>query len=172
MDAAEMLRRGYTRETTIKRDAAGRWSQNGHALEHRGLTRSFDGWIDRAPDGRFCLHNDINWAYVAIDGPPYFVRSLAPEGGVLMLRLSGDQQEPLDLMSLRIDELDAIWCDVRNGRVPARFDNHAAVQLGEFMVERGDAVAISFAGTEVVPARVSDPMGGWTVERGHVEAKS
>ena len=172
MDAAEMLKRGYTRETTIRRDMAGRWSHDGHPLDHAGLTQSFDRWIDRAPDGRFCLHNDINWAYVDIEGPPYFVRSLAVQGDVLMLQLSGNRQEPLDLASLRIDELDAIWCDVRNGRVPARFDNHAALQLGDHMVERGNVVAVVFGGREVVPPRVSDAMGGWTPERGHVEALS
>lgn len=171
MDAAEMLAAGYTRETTIRRDAGGRWYQDGTQLEHPGLCRSFDSWIDRAPDGRFCLQNNINWAFIEIEGPPYVVRSLRSEGPDLVVTLSGERTETLDLSTLRVDELDAIWCDVRDGRVPARFDSHAAMQLGEFMVESGDSVAIQFGERTISPPRVRDGMDGWTPERGHVESR-
>ena len=172
MDAAEMLAKGYSRETTIRRDAQGRWFQDGDLLEHEGLCRSFASWVDRAPDGRFCLQNDINWAFVAIEGPPYFVRSVRQDGPNLSLSLSGERREMLDFATLRVDELDAVWCDVREGRVPARFDSHAAVQLGEFMVEQGDVVALRVDEESFPLPRVDDPMAGWTPEHGHVESAS
>jgi len=172
MDPAEMLARGFTRETTIVRDGAGQWFQDGHPVEHAGVCASFDGWIDRAPDGRFCLINDINWAFVKIEGPPYFVRSAHIEGDIVSLHLSGGHIENLDATTLRADRQGALWCDVRGGRVPARFDNHAACQLEPLMVPHGEEdVALVIDERRYVPSLVDDPMAGWTPERGHVESQ-
>ena len=155
-----MLRRGYTRETAIRRDRRGRWFKGEERSEHPGVARSFDGWIERAADGRWCLRNDINWAYVAIEGPPYFVRGvrLAPDALPVLL-LSGDHEEPLDPETLRMDAADALWCDVRGG-LPARFDPHAQQGLAELVDEDEQGVVLRLAGAAVRPPRVDDPMLG------------
>jgi len=189
-----MLRRGFTRETAIRRDAKGRWWNGDELVEHVGVTRSFDGWIDRAPDGRYCLANDINWAFVTIEGPPYFVRAVelpsvdasgeasdraGAEAGdaathgaeeVIVLHLSGGSREPLDPSTLRLGPDDGLYCDVRGGRVPARFDDHATHQLAR----RLDADALGpyfrLAGALVRPSVVADPLGGWDPSKGDVES--
>lgn len=138
MDPSELLG-GRTRETRIRRDASGRWWNGDDPIDHENLERSFDGWIERADDGRLCLSNDINWAYVTIEGPPYFVRAVRLEGEDALLRLSGDREERLDPTTLRTGPDGALYCDVRGGRLAARFDNHAAMQLGERLVEEVDA---------------------------------
>ena len=81
MDPAQFIE-GRSRETEIRRDARGRWFNGEDEISHPILARSFDGWVDRAEDGRFCLSNAINWAYVEIDGPADFVKDvdLGPEG--------------------------------------------------------------------------------------------
>jgi len=165
-----MLKRGYTRETSIRRDRAGRWFDGDERITHENLIRSFEGWIDRAPDGRFCLHNDIHWVYVAIEGAPYFIRSLSIDGDSVELQLSGGGSERLDPSTLRIGPDDSLWCDVLDGRVPARFDNHAATQLAPVLVERGDAMALRLGDAIVEPPRVDDPMDGWDLSKGHVES--
>lgn len=166
-----MLQRGYTRETSIRRDRAGRWFDGDERITHENLVRSFEGWIDRAPDGRFCLQNDIHWVFVAIEGPPYFVRSVSLDEGGVTLHLSGERVEPLDPSTLRVGPEEALWCDVRDGRVPARFDNHATTQLAPLLVERGEAMALTIAGETIEPPRVEDPMAGWDPSRGHVESE-
>ncbi len=165
-----MLKRGYTRETSIRRDRAGRWFDGEERIEHENLVRSFEGWIDRAPDGRFCLQNDIHWVYVTIEGAPYFVRSLTIEGDAIQLHLSGDRTETLDPSTLRIGPDESLWCDVLDGRVPARFDNHAANQLAPLLVERGDAMALTLGDQTIEPPKVDDPMAGWEPSKGHVES--
>jgi len=165
-----MLRRGYTRETSIRRDRSGRWFEGEERIAHDNLVRSFEGWIDRAPDGRFCLKNDIHWVYVTIEGPPYFVRSLTLDGDRVWLHLSGDRTEALDPATLRVGPDDALWCDVLEGRVPARFDNHATTQLAPVLVEHGDAMALAIGAEIIEPPRVLDPMAGWDPSKGHVES--
>ena len=170
VDAAEMLKRGYTRETDIRRDRAGRWYQGDELITHDNLVRSFASWIDRAPDGRFCLRNDIHWVYATIEGPPYFVRSASLDGERLVLKLSGDRQEALDTGTLRVGPDDAVWCDVLQGRVPARFDNHAITQLAEVVGEDAQGLFLQIGAEVVRPPRVADPMAGWDPSKGHVES--
>ena len=172
-----MLERGFTRETGIRRDARGRWFDGDDPIEHPHLVESFDGWIDRAPDGRFCLSNDINWAFVAIEGPPYFVRSVRFEGEAgsqtVTLRLSGGREETLDPTTLRLAEQDdALWCDVRGGAVPARFDDHAVQRLADVLDEDAEGPYFSLAGARIRPRRVADPLAGWDASRGHVETRT
>lgn len=166
-----MLRRGLTRETAIRRDAEGRWWNGDERLDQASLERAFDGWIDRAPDGRFCLINDINWAFVAIEGPPYFVRSVEVQGDAATLRLSGDLDEPLDPSTLRLGPGDALWCDVRGGRVPARFDDHAVQRLSVVLDEDEHGPYFRLGGEKVRPPEVADPFAGWDPSKGHVEQR-
>lgn len=147
---------GRSRETQIRRDAQGRWWNGTDPITHPLLTRSFDGWIERAEDGRLCLKNDINWAYVAIEGPPYFVRSLRLEGEAsidrVTLHLSGDLEEKLDPTTLREAADGSLQCVVR-GDLWARFDSHASMQLEPLLVQTGDGLALRGDGgrTLVVP---------------------
>ncbi len=157
MDPSAILE-GRTRETKIRRDKAGRWYDGGVLLEHPNLCRSFDGWIDRAEDGRLCLTNDINWAYVDVEGPPYFVRGLEVADGEITLLLSGDRREPLDGATLRQGPDGALYCDVRAGRCAALFENHAAVQLAELLFEDAEGTYVELPTGRVRPPVVDDPL--------------
>lgn len=149
---------GLSRETTIRRDRAGRWFHDDIELEHASLVRAFDSWVDVAEDGRYCLRNSINWAYVAIDGPPFFVRAAWRQGGSIRLRLSGDLEEDLDPATLRVGPDGALYCDVRSGRLPARFDRHAAFGLESLLGEDGQGVYLEIGGRRFRPPRVEDPL--------------
>jgi hypothetical protein len=157
MDPAQFLQ-GRTRETDIRRDAHGRWFNGEDRIDHPNLARSFDGWIDRAEDGRFCLSNSINWAYVEIEGPAYFVRDVEASGEGIRLRLSGDLTEPLDPASLRQGPEGALWCAVREGRCPARFDNHAVSKMSDLVGEDGEGEYVLVAGKKVHPPVTADPL--------------
>ena len=157
MDPAGYLQ-GRTRETTIRRDAEGRWFHDGDPLEHPNLIRSFDRWIERAEDGRYCLRNDINWAYVAIEGAPLFVRALRFDGDVAWLVLSNDRDERLVPDTLRQSADGALHCDVANGTMVARFDRHAQAQLERVLGEDERGVYLALDGRRVRPPVVSDPL--------------
>lgn len=164
-----MIRRGFTRETAIRRDAQGRWWVGDEPIDHPNVAKSFDGWIERAPDGRFCLANDINWAFVTIEGPPYFVRAIELAGDDVTLVLSGGLRERLDPSTLRLGPDDGLYCDVRGGRVPARFDDHATHQLAS-RLDADDEGPYFRLGATYRPPVVDDPMSGWEPSRGHVES--
>jgi hypothetical protein len=157
MDPGQFLE-GRTRETEIRRDASGRWFNGEDRIEHPNLTRSFDSWVDRAEDGRFCLSNSINWAYIDIEGPAYFVKDIQADAHGIGLALSGDLREPLDPASLRQGPEGALWCAVREGRCPARFDNHAVSKMSEWIREDEDGVYVLIGGEKVRPPETDDPL--------------
>jgi hypothetical protein len=159
MDEPGQFLQGRTRETTIVRDANGRWFYDGEPLEHPNLTRAFDRWIARADDGRYCLKNDINWAYFKLEGPPFFVRSLQISArGEVTLVLSNDAREPLRAHSLRSDRQGALYCDVGDGSMVARFDRHAATQLEALIGEDAQGIYLELGGERVRPPQVTNPL--------------
>ncbi len=158
VDPNELLAPGRSRETRIRRDACGRWWNGEDAITHPGLVRAFDAWIELTSEGRYVLSNDINWAYVTIEGAPIDVRAcrLAPEGCTLVL--SDGREEPLALRTLRESEDGVLYCTVRGGTMPARFDAHAAVQLSDALVETPEGPALAIGGEAFVPPRTRDPL--------------
>lgn len=138
-DPNELLPNGLSRETTIRRDARGKWFNDGEPITHDKLTASFDEWIDRTDDGRYCLKNDVNWAYIDLEGAPIFVRGLARDGERVALSLSDGRHEPLDPATLRAGDDGRLYCDVRDGTLTAELSNHAACQLADFLEEHDGA---------------------------------
>ncbi len=156
-DPAQFLQ-GRTRETQIRRDARGRWFNGEDRIDHPNLMRSFDSWIDRAEDGRFCLSNSINWAYIDIEGPAYFVKDISATNDEITLHLSGGLEETLDPGSLRQGPEGALWCIVREGRCPARFDNHAVSKMADAVGEDDEGVYVRIGARKVRPPEVDDPL--------------
>lgn len=132
MDPATLLK-GRTRETAIRRDARGRWFNGQEPITHPKLVEALSGWIERAEDGRFCLKNDINWAYFELEGSPYVVRRVVVEQPLPTLVLSGGLREPLHPESLRIDSEGQLHCVVR-GDLDAAFSSQAQFDLGTYLV--------------------------------------
>lgn len=157
MDPAGFLE-GRSRETTIHRDAEGRWFHDGEPLEHVNLTRAFDSWVELADDGRYCLKNDINWAYITLEGSAHFVRSARVADDGVWLSLSNGTQELLVGASLRQNDSDVLYCNVCEGRLTARFDRHAATQLAELLGEDDGGVYVAIGGVRHRPPVVADPL--------------
>lgn len=156
MDPNTLLQ-GRTRETSIRRDAQGRWYYEGAQLTHPRLVESFNQWLGKADDGRFCLKNDINWAYIAVEGPAHFVRRAQVVEGQVRLGLSNGAQETLVPESLRQGPDGALYCTVGAG-LTARFESAAAVALADLLGEDGEGIYITLAGARFRPPVTDTPL--------------
>jgi hypothetical protein len=122
----------FTRESTIRIDPQGAFWHDGQRVQHPGLAEAFARWLDVDHDtGRYIVRNSINWVYVTVDDAPLVVRGVADEGGQLVISVSDGTREPLRADTLRVDDDDVPYCDVRDGRLPARFTPQAAFALFE-----------------------------------------
>ncbi len=114
----------FSRETTIKVDPQGVFWHDGQKVTHPGLARAFASWVDVDPEsGRYILRNSINWAFITVEDAPLVVRAVSPE---LELALSDGTTEALRAETLRLEPDDVPYCDVRGGKLPARFLPQAA----------------------------------------------
>lgn len=162
---------GLSRETRIRRDARGRWYDGDEPIEHPGISKAFDRWVDRAEDGRFILKNSVNWAYVEIEGAPLFVRQVVLDADGARLILSDEQVERLDPATLRQAADGTLYCGVRGGTLTAAFDRSAAVQLADAVGEdeEGLFVAVGEGGEGGARFRVpvvEDPLAPGAVASG------
>ena len=123
---------GFTRDSTIRIDAQGGIWHDGQPVAHQGLAEAFARWLDVDEEtGRYIVRNTVNWVYILVDDAPLVVRSVAVEDGAIVLALSDGTREPLVQATLRVDDLDVPYCDVRGGKLPARFLPRAAFALLE-----------------------------------------
>ena len=106
--------------------------------------------------GAGSLSNDINWAYVAIEGAPRFVRRVAI-GEAVSLRLSDESEVTLEPATLRQGPDGALYCTVP-GELVARFDRHAMMQLAAITDEDAAGVYLTVGGRAVRPPVVSEPL--------------
>lgn len=163
----ELPTESRSRETAIRRDARGRWWNGDTAISHPQVVRAFDAWITRAEDGRYCLANDINWAYFALEGPPRFVSQVRvrADGGV-ELTLSTGHREELDVASLREGPDGVFYCDVeasahhaeRFGPFVAGFSSQAMMGLADVLDEDAEGAFLRLGEHCVRPPRVNDPL--------------
>jgi uncharacterized protein len=137
---------GLSRETRIRRDRQGRWFDGDQPVTNQAVAAAFDSWIDRAPDGRWCLKNSSNWAYVEIEGPPIFVRAARIEESGIELSLSDGRSERLDPKTLSTDEEGRLACTVREGSMPAEFSRAAMIQLEPILDEDERGIFLRVAG--------------------------
>ena len=152
---AEWLQRGRR----LWRDARGQWWDGEQRVTHPGLARALDGWVDRAPDGEWCLRNALGWVPVRIDGPPYRVVSVALQAEPVVLTLSGGRREPLEPETLRLGPHEDLWCTVLPSRLPARFERAPAYALLErFGEEREGRLGVRIGGRFYPLPRLDEPM--------------
>jgi len=154
----------FTRESSIRLDADGRFHHEGIKVEHPGLTKAMHSWISRHPhDGRYVLENGWDWCYVTVDDAPYVVRAVKVVGDALELTLSDDSVERIDASALRVDDEGVLRTEVKaskkHGPYPARFDRHAMVSLGERLREVDGRCVLSIGGRDVVMARAAASKG-------------
>jgi uncharacterized protein len=137
---------GSTRETRIRRDRHGRWFDGDEPVTNPAIASAFDRWIDRAPDGRYCLSNSVNWAYVSIEGAPIFVRAAQLSSEGVMLELSDERTELLDPSTLATDQEGRLFCTVRQGRLQAEFTSSAMMHLDPILDEDAEGDFLTIGG--------------------------
>lgn len=147
----------FSPESSLRVDKEGAFWHEGQRFEHAALAEAFARWVSVDPEtGRYILKNDISWCYLTVEDAPLVVRGVSEgAGGDLYLTLSDGTTEVLDLATLRVDEDDVPYCDVRRGLLPARFLRSAAFALLDRARASGPgSYVLSVGGRDVPLCRV------------------
>jgi hypothetical protein len=131
------------RQTGIRLDRNGRFWHEGVQITHPGLCRALLSWLDRLDDGRRILRLDATrYAYVEIEDADLLVTSLLWDAKQPRVHLNDGSEEPLNLDSLRVAKDNALYCDVRDGRLTARFTTPAYYALTEHLEQTPEGFVI------------------------------
>lgn len=142
--------RWHTREDSgLRLDRQQRWWHDDEPIEHPNIIEAFNRGLRVMPDGRYQLQFGNDWAYVKVDGCAFQVVAVdESEPGRLSVRLSDRTGEWLDVPSLRLDDEGVMTVAVKGGQARARFSRDAQYQLGQYLVEDGDALALQLGATK------------------------
>jgi hypothetical protein len=157
LDDAALAALGLSRDTDITLTADGRFLVAGVPFQHEGLARTFAGWIDRGPDGRYVLRNSLHWVRLDVQGAPLHARrALVTEDArgdaqrATLLLTSGDEV-PLRPETLVEGPDGALFARARDGTWPVRLSPEAALDLAPWIV---DGPALRMGGREwPIPTR-------------------
>lgn len=120
-------------------DRQGRFWHGGALVEHRRLHLALLRWLARREDGRYIVRlDDTRFAYVEVEDAPLRVVSLRVDGGIAMLLLDDESEEPLAGESLTSPDGEQIYVRVRGGAMWARFLSAAHQALEGHLHAVGD----------------------------------
>ncbi len=133
-------------------DKEGRWFHQGTEMIRREFIRLFYQNMELDLEGRYL----INWAgkpcYVEVEDTAFVVRRISYEEGNqdrgirIELSLSDDTKEELMPDSLSVGRDNVLYCTVKSGSFPARFNRAAYYQLAEYIEEEGKTYFLSLNG--------------------------
>lgn len=141
----EMIER--LRQTGIRLDREGRFWHEGAVVTHRGFQLALLRWLDRLDDGRPILRLDERrYAYIDVEDAHLLALSARWDGDRAFIRLNDESEEELDYDSLSVGAGDALYADVRGGRLTARITTPAYYVLAERIEDSGSGFALRAAG--------------------------
>ncbi|MBW1784062.1 MAG: DUF1285 domain-containing protein [Deltaproteobacteria bacterium] len=142
-------------------DKEGRWYHQGAEMIHREFIRLFYQNMELDSKGRYL----INWAdtrcYVDVEDTAFVVTRVSLEDGKreqtsgFQISLSDDSKEVLAPDTLRVGKDHVLYCRVKSGTFPARFNRAAYYQLAEYIQEGDGAYFLPLNGRRY-PIREGD----------------
>lgn len=116
----------------IKIDKEGKWYFRGAEMVRRDIIRYFYDHLKIDEEGRYKIEIPGDSCYVEVEDTAYVVKSVDIRNGEVLLYLSDDSQEVLDPSSLGIGRENVLYCRVKDGRFPARFNRPSYYQLAAY----------------------------------------
>jgi len=122
-------------------DKGGRWFHKGVEMIHREFINLFYEHMSLDPEGRYVITLEGERCHVDVEDTPFIVRKALFKDSVqstrsrVILFLSDETQENLSPESLYVGIENVLYCRVRGGTFPARFDRPAYYQLAQHIEE-------------------------------------
>ncbi|HBP23081.1 MAG TPA: hypothetical protein DEA08_35580 [Planctomycetes bacterium] len=141
---ADLARMGLSRETDLILTRDGRFFSGPQPIEHPGIAAAFARWVERTPEGRYVLRNDLHYVYVTVEDAPLHARGARVRGEEVILELQGGVEEVLRPETLRRGEGGALYAAGRDGSWEIRLAPAAVLALEPLLEEdeRGEPVLV------------------------------
>ena len=146
-------------------DKEGRWFHKGVEMVRREFVRSFYQQMELDDAGRYIIFWGGKHCYVDVVDTAFVVKRLSylsEESGKrarFMVSLSDDTEEELIPGTLYLGEENVLYCRVKEGAFPARFNRAAYYQLAAHIEEEGGGFVLPINGRKF-KIGAGDPQSG------------
>lgn len=113
----------------IRIDKEGNWFFRGMEMIRRDIVGYFYDHLKLDEDGRYKIEIPGDSCFVEVEDTAFVVKSIDVEDDGIILHLTDDSQELLDPSSLCIGEGNVLYCRVKKGLFPARFNRPSYYQI-------------------------------------------
>ncbi|MFH1242473.1 MAG: hypothetical protein V1689_08935 [Pseudomonadota bacterium] len=133
-------------------DKEGHWYHKGLEMIRRDFVQLFYRNMELDSKGRYVIDWNGNRCYVDVEDTAYVVRGVVYEEakgdqtGRFILYLSDYTYEELIPDTLVVGKENVLYCRVKGGAFPARFNRAAYYQLAEHVEERDNAYYLPLGG--------------------------
>jgi len=129
----------------------GRWFHKGLEMIRRDFIRMFYQHMEMDSKGRYIITMAGDQCYVEVEDTPFVVwRTVVSNdnlnGARFSLYLSDDNAEDLDPETLEVGDGNILYCKVRKGSFPARFNRPAYYQLAKYIEEENGNFLLPVSG--------------------------
>ena len=132
-------------------DKEGQWFYQGLEMVRRDIVLLFYQHLHKDRQGRYLIRLGGEESYLEVEDTAFVVSRVAlqthGEGGTgFRVWLSDDSQEMLNLDTLFVGKKNVLYCTVKKGKFPARFQRQAYYQLANHVEEENGEYLISLNG--------------------------
>jgi hypothetical protein len=120
----------------IKIDREGAWFYQNAEIEHEETRRYLSEHLVRDPDGQYFIQIHDKRCPVEVEDTPFIVEQIEPlesPSGGFRITLNEGSTEELNLETLTISPDQIFYCQVKNGKFPARFSKAACYQMVDYI---------------------------------------
>jgi uncharacterized protein len=136
----------------IKIDKEGIWYYRGAHMFRKNILSIFFENIKIDECGKYLIELDGECCYLDVEDTAFVVAAVSKKSrdqdtrDHLYILLTDDSSEKLDLNTLHVGRDNVLYCEVKNGKFPARFSRNSYYQLAEFIEEeeKGNCYFISW----------------------------
>lgn len=128
----------------------GKWYHQGAEIIHRPIFLWLIQSLEKNEEGQYIIHLNNQKCFLEVEDTPLvvtqvdFIAEPSGEAEHIRLTLNDESQEKLDPESLEISPESILYCRVKNGQIPARFQRPAYYQITRNL-EEGEAGGFALA---------------------------
>jgi uncharacterized protein len=132
-------------------DKEGRWFYQGSEMVRRDIVLLFYRHLHRDAQGRYLIRLAEEESYLEVEDTAFVISriDLQPDGeceACFHIWLNDDSREVLNLDTLFVGKRNVLYCSVKEGEFPARFQRQAYYQLAEHVHEESGEYLICLNG--------------------------
>lgn len=149
--------RARNQQDTLKLDPEGNWYQGDYPILHERTCSYLHKHIERDKEGNYFLTGEDKPVPILVEDVPFWVSKIEKTIAGYLITLTDESVELLDPTTLWQGKRGALYCLVKGGQFPAKFQRAPYYEITRGLEGRGHRFSIVISGKKYPVSKV--PLG-------------